>query len=192
MYMKSAAGLTWATDPCWMKSNDVTSVTECCSAVIGKRKLLFVFPAWHQWHLQLACSTEHQTGSWIHQHLDSFTFAIYWTILGYPCCKLMIFVSLAMMIYHFYKLLVTINLSLCHLWSVLSICYLFCVDHNTLLKRLHHTFGITDDALDWLQSYLPSLLSDMDSMIHQFPQSKLESHKVLLWDLYSSHYTFHH
>ena len=29
-----------------------------------------------------------------------------------------------------------------------------CVDHNTLLKRLHHTFGITDDALEWLQSYL--------------------------------------
>ena len=31
-----------------------------------------------------------------------------------------------------------------------------CVEHNTLLKRLHHTFGITDNALDWLQSYLLS------------------------------------
>jgi len=70
-----------------------------------------------------------------------------------------------------------------------------CVEHNTLLKRLHHTFGITDNALDWLDSptySLVSLLSDMDSMIHQFPQLKLESHKVLLWDLYCSHYTFHH
>ena len=32
-----------------------------------------------------------------------------------------------------------------------------CVEHNTLLKRLQHTFGITDDALSWLQSYLHSV-----------------------------------
>lgn len=31
-----------------------------------------------------------------------------------------------------------------------------CVDHTTLLGRLHHTFGITDSALDWIRSYLYS------------------------------------
>jgi len=29
-----------------------------------------------------------------------------------------------------------------------------CVDHSTLLTRLHSTFGVTDAAPDWIQSYL--------------------------------------
>jgi len=31
-----------------------------------------------------------------------------------------------------------------------------CVDHTTLLGRLHHIFGITDSVLDWIRSYLYS------------------------------------
>ena len=31
-----------------------------------------------------------------------------------------------------------------------------CVDHSTLVRRLHHTFGVTGRALDWLRLYLHS------------------------------------
>ncbi|HSN24540.1 MAG TPA: reverse transcriptase domain-containing protein, partial [Methylomicrobium sp.] len=31
-----------------------------------------------------------------------------------------------------------------------------CIDHNTMIRRLSHTFGVTGRALEWLQSYLES------------------------------------
>lgn len=29
-----------------------------------------------------------------------------------------------------------------------------CIDHNTLIDRLRHTYGLTGTTLDWLRSYL--------------------------------------
>jgi hypothetical protein len=31
-----------------------------------------------------------------------------------------------------------------------------CIDHDTLFRRLQHTFGVTGEALEWLRSYLES------------------------------------
>jgi len=50
--------------------------------------------AWPQWHPQLACSTEHQTGSRMCQHVDSDASPVFRTTPGHSCCKLLIFILL--------------------------------------------------------------------------------------------------
>jgi len=70
-----------------------------------------------------------------------------------------------------------------------------CVEHNTLLKRLHHTFGITDNALDWLQSYLLSRQSFVRYGQYDSSVSTVEvgvPQGSSLGPLLFSLYTFHH